>query len=79
MQREASEGNYKQREACRNMRFSLIVLAVLAMPGAAEGQRRTAADSTQDSTVVLRPIEVSVTRQTISLYRIPFAVSTLDR
>ena len=61
------------------MRFSLIVLAVLALPGAAEGQRRTAADSTQDSTVVLRPIEVSVTRQTISLYRIPFAVSTLDR
>ncbi|MCH8934684.1 MAG: TonB-dependent receptor [Gemmatimonadetes bacterium] len=61
------------------MRFSLIVLALLALPGAAEGQRRTAADSTQDSTVVLRPIEISVTRQTISLYRIPFAVSTLDR
>ncbi len=60
------------------MRFSLIVLAVLAMPGAAEGQRRTAADSTQDSTVVLRPIEVSVTRQTISLYKIPFAVATVD-
>jgi iron complex outermembrane receptor protein len=60
------------------MRRFLLVALMVAAPGAAVGQRRTAADSTQDSTIVLRPIELSVTRQTVSLFKIPFAVATVD-
>ncbi len=60
------------------MRRGLLVARVLATPTPAVGQRRTAADTTQDSTIVLRPIEVSVTRRTVSLYEIPFAVATVD-
>jgi iron complex outermembrane receptor protein len=55
-----------------------LVALVLAAPTPVDGQRRTAADTTQDSTIVLRPIEVSVTRRTVSLYEIPFAVATVD-
>ncbi len=61
------------------MKVLLFTVLILAMPDAVLGQRRTGADSTQDSTIALRPIEISVTRQAGSLYRIPFAVTEIDR
>ena len=66
-------------EAPRGMKVLLFALLMLAIPDVVLGQRPTGADSTQDSTIVLRPIEISVTRQAGSLYRIPFAVTEIDR
>ena len=59
--------------------MALLTLIALSMPGVVAGQRRSAADSTRDSTVVLQPIAVTVTRQAASLYEIPFAVATIER
>ena len=61
------------------MKVLLFPLLMLVIPDVVLGQRRTGADSTQDSTIVLRPIEITVTRQAGSLYRIPFAVSEIDQ
>ncbi len=57
----------------------VYLLGVCVIPGDLAAQRRTGQDSLRDTTVVLRPLEVSVTRQQASISRIPFAISTVDR
>ncbi|MCZ6917830.1 MAG: TonB-dependent receptor [Gemmatimonadetes bacterium] len=57
----------------------VFLLAVCGVPADVAAQRRTRQDSLRDTTVVLRPLEVSVTRQQSSISRIPFAISTVDR
>ena len=57
---------------------ALAVVAILPFRAVAV-QQPTRPDSTQDSTIVLRPIEVSVTRFQTSLFAVPFAVSTIGR
>ena len=61
-------------------RSKLVGLVLpLMLPGALYGQRPGARDSTADSTVVLRPIEVSVTRAQRPMFSVPFAVSAVSR
>ncbi|MCH7474385.1 MAG: TonB-dependent receptor plug domain-containing protein, partial [Gemmatimonadetes bacterium] len=68
------------RSMARVMRpvgFALVSSTTLG--GSVAAQQRTVADSTRDSTVVLRPIEVSVTRRQTSLFAVPFAVAIVGR
>lgn len=68
------------RSMARVMRpvgFALVSSTTLG--GSVTAQQRTVADSTRDSTVVLRPIEVSVTRRQTSLFAVPFAVAIVGR
>ncbi len=61
----------------RPLGFALV--SSTSLVGSVAGQQGTVADSTRDSTVVLRPIEVSVTRRQTSLFTVPFAVAIVDR
>lgn len=63
----------------RRMSVPFLCLAGwILLPSDGVAQRPTRADSTRDSTLVLAPIAVTVTRQATDLSRVPFSVAAVS-